>query len=227
MAKVQGQMQIEQTKEQNAQQRAMAEISAKEQADIAEANATAATNQHLNELEAQRRAQEIHLEDQASQREAERAAEQQRAQWDHEERLAKINGDRDIMIAERKAMIAKEQAIEVARISAQATTGEAEEARAIAEADATDGAGTGRDDELHGKMDDLIKVLMNVAQQPKQDLTPHIAALSKAQAQHGEAIGKLHKAVTAEREIVRDPKTGKPSGVRVKVQPADIGRALQ
>lgn len=231
MIKIQGQMQIEQQKEQNSQQRAVAEINAKQQAEIAEAAAKAQTDQHLNQLEAERRALELRLEDQAAQRAAEREAQQQQAEWAHEERLAEINARRDITIAEKKAFIAKEQAIEVARINAAATTGEEEEARAVSEVDDTGAivapAKPPRDDEMHGKMDDLIKVLVNMAQKPQQDLTSHIQAMAQAQTKHGEAIGNLHKAVTAEREIVRDPKTGKPSGVRVKVAPDKLGKALQ
>lgn len=211
---LQANMQLEQMKEQGAQARASAELNAKAQVAQAEANAKAATDQHLNEIEAQRHMVEINAENEKAAADAERQAALQRDQWAHEERLATLKASSDLEIAREKALIGKEQAIEVANINASAKVDVAGEARAEAQVDKE--IGPVKDEALHAKI---------------QQLTDAFNTMAKAQdgASKGanDNIERIHKALTAEKEIVRDPKTGKPTGVRIKPDNKALAKGLR
>jgi hypothetical protein len=166
-----------------------------------------------NELEAKRRIIELQTEDQASAREAQRKADLQRDEWIHKQALAEMESTTQYNIAKMKAEIAKEQAIEVARINASATSGEQEEAQAIAQAEEVEKPVS------HDKTDEILAHLKGAAQA--------INNLAQAHAQNTRSIQNLHKAVTSEKEIVRDPKTGKPTGVRIKQNPAELAKGLK
>lgn len=213
-ADLQANMQLEQAKEQGALQRDMAQIQAKRDAEIAEAQSKMAETQHLNELEAQREMQKLQLEDQAAAREAERQAQLQQLEWEHEERLAQIKAANDLEIAREKALIAKEQAIQVANINAAAKVDVAGEARAEAQVDKEIGAVP--DKELHSKIEQLTNAFNTMLR--VQD------GAAKAS---NDNIDKLHKALTAEKEIIRDPKSGKAMGLRVKASTAGLARELK
>jgi len=43
---------------------------------------------------------------------------------------------------------------------------------------------------------------------------------------HNDSALALHTALTAEKEVVRDPKTGKPTGVRIKPNPKALVKGL-
>lgn len=86
-------------------------------------------------------------------------------------------------------------------------------------------------------LEHLSKPQPQPEQPPQQDVAGAINNLAQAHHAanqnmvgamnaHSHAISNLHKAVSSEKEIVRDPKTGKPTGVRVKVNPQDLGKAM-
>lgn len=225
MEKVQGQLQLEQTKQQNAlqieqnktqaaSQRELADIQGKSQAAIAEAQAKAAVDQHLNEVEAQRRTLEIQTEDAAAAREEERQGVLQRDQWAHEERLADIKRQSDLEIAKETALIEKEKAIAVANINASAKVNVAAEGRAEAQVDKE--IGPVKDEALHAKIEQLTNAFNTMAK-----------AQDGASKGANDNIERIHKALTAEKEIVRDPKSGKATGVRVKPDTKELGRQLK
>lgn len=172
-----------------------------------------------NQLEANRRLAELQAENLASEREAERKAQLQREEWMHKQAIASMEQDTQYNIARMKAEIAKEQAIEVARINASATSGEQEESQAVAQAE-----------EVEGKPDDtrINEILARLDRIANDNSTAQaINNLAQAHAQNTQSVQNLHKAVTSEKEIVRDPKTGKPTGVRIKQNPADLAKGLK
>jgi hypothetical protein len=210
MAKVQGQLQLQREKAEN---------------DIKVAEATQAAQARQDEQEQQREA----------------AREQAKLASEERINLAKIRMEG--LLAIRRAHIDAASRIEVARIGAgmddgqsaylREAAGEAENAVTGLDLTPTPAAQAGqpaappRDDELHGKLNLLIGHLANETQKPQPpDLTPAIAALLQGQGEHTQAIAGLHQAMSAEKELVRDPKTGKATGVRIKRGPATAAEAM-
>lgn len=213
MAKVQGELELN-------KQRAQADIQVAQATQQAQAQQSTLENQQQHEREM-----------------AKIAAEERVAV-----RKAEIEGKLQLEVAHIKAAAQ----IETARITKGASDGGQAEAREVA----GEGAGAGapvppeaidppaqdvdqpppRDNELHGKLDMLMQHLANQAQpegQPQQpDMSQHVAALIPALQRHGESMDRLHKAVTAEKEIVRDAK-GKPTGVRIKPDTKALGAQLK
>jgi hypothetical protein len=201
MAKVQGELTLSREKAQN---------------DIKVAEAEQAAQAKQDELEQQREAQ----------REQAKLASEERIN------LAKIRMEG--LLAIRKAHIDAASRIEVARIGAGIDDGQAAYLREAA--GEAEGAVTGldltgapqpqapaqppRDNELHGKMEMVLHHL--AGQPPQQDLAPAINSLVQAHTDNTHALHILHHSVTAEREIVRDPKSGKPTGVRLKNPAAPV-----
>lgn len=207
-SKIQGDMQLEQMKEHNAVQLQQSQIQADAQAEASKAQAQAAVQQHLNQLEDQRRQNELQGEQQLEQYKADLNMQVEQAKIASAERMAQIENDREIL----KARIQQETAIEVARISASVSDGKQEEARAQVQDDQLSGGVPDR--ELHSKIDSLANTVQQAVQNQGQN----------------DSFAKLHEALTAEKEVVRDPKTGKATGIRVKQSKPDnasIGKKLQ
>ncbi len=202
-------MQLEQMKEQNAVEMQQTEIQADVQKEQAKAQAQAAVQQHLNELENQRRMAELQGERELAQFKANLDAQVEQAKIASAEKLAGIENDREIL----KARIAQETAIEVARIGAAATDGAAEDARAQA-----------RDAQIEGSvsMDKVSKAIETMGKTHGDALNKLVDVQSASAAQ----IARLHQSLTSEKEIVRDPKTGKAVGMRAKPSPKDLAKAV-
>jgi hypothetical protein len=217
MMKVQADAQLGQQKLQQEMQLAQQKAQLDAQVAQAEQQAQAAQAKQENDLEAQR----------------EQAKLQAEMQLQHE----KVSTE--AMLELKKAYIQQKTAIVTARITAGGTDGSAEEQEA--DQGINDPMSAFRDNELHGKLDALIGHLGQQASQPKPDIAGALNNLAHAHAQgaqahaqaanahtqalnnlaqasniHSQHLGNLHKAVTAEKEIVRDPKTNKPTGVRIK-----------
>jgi hypothetical protein len=208
-AELQANLQIEQQK---------AQIEAQTEANKAQAQI--ATQQHLNQIENEREMQRLAGEQQLRQAEIQAQSEADQRKLDSEMAMRRIELDAETQLELAKAHIQQETAIEVARISAKATDGAQEEARAQARDDKYEGPV--RDDELHAKLDKLTEAVSNAANDNRT--SDAINNLAKA---HSESTAALHKAMTSEKEIVRDPKTGKPVGVRVKQSNADLAKGLK
>lgn len=181
--------------------------------------------------------QQAQIKDQQAQRESELDQQRQLAKMQSEERLAqqKITSDANLKL--RLAHIDAAAKIKVAQITAGIDNGDAAEAR---EASA-EGLGDVPDhsaletppapppeapkpgEELPGKIGALIDHLSK----PGPDLAGAIGKLADAHVATQQSINGLHKAISAPREIVRDAKTGKPTGMRVKADPADMGKKLE
>lgn len=209
-AKLQGTMQLEQMKEQGEAQRHAAELQADVQKEQAKAQSQAAVQQHLNELENQRRMAELAGERELAQFKAQLDMQIEQAKIAQADRLAAIENDREIL----KARIQQETAIQVANINANAKADVAAEARAEAKDDEISGAVP--DKELHSKIDQLTVAFNTMAK-----------AQDGASKGANDNIERIHKALTAEKEIVRDPTTGKATGVRVKADNAALGKQLR
>ncbi len=118
----------------------------------------------------------------------------------------------------RKAYIQQETAIAVARIGAGKTDGAEEEGIAVEGSEEDEDMKNSK--EILSKMEQLITHLTK----PQPDVAGAITHLANAHTQstlalmadHAKSIDKLHQAVSSEKEIVRDPKTGTPTGVRIK-----------
>lgn len=207
-AELQAEMQLEQQK---------AQLQA--QTEQAKAQSQAAIQQHLNQVEAERRTLELQQEGQ----------------------LAQQKMEMESQIELKKAYIQQQTAIIVARIGAKASDGAEEEAMAIEEAGGPEDEDMKNTKEIHGMMQQLLEHLSKPQPQPEQPPQQDVAGAINNLAQahhaanqnmvgamnaHSHAISNLHKAVSSEKEIVRDPKTGKPTGVRVKVNPQDLGKAM-
>lgn len=182
------------------------------------------------QAKAQIEMQKQQAQDAQAQRQNEMEAARQQAQDQAEQKLNqdKMQGDMEVELT--KAYIQQKTAIVVARIGAGSTDGAKEEE----EVDMKLGIKFQRDDELHGKLDTLIGHMQTQASRPQPDIAgalnnlanahahganAHAQALSQvAQAtnDHSRHLANLHGAVTAEKEIVRDPQTNKPTGVRIK-----------
>jgi len=185
----------------------------------------------------------------AQENQLEAAREQARLASEERIALAKINAEAaaNVRIAHVRAF----GQIVSARIAAGQSDGAAAEIREMMGEGPVQG---NRDVELHGKMDMLMHHLASqpapapapqqqpqesqqqlpAPQPPPPDFGPALQALAQShqaildsheRTQQG--IADLHKAVTAEKEIVRDPKTGKPSGIRVKRDVKAIGKRLK
>ena len=59
------------------------------------------------------------------------------------------------------------------------------------------------------------------------DHKPLADAVSKLADAHAKSAELMHSAMTGEKEVVRDPKTGKAVGVRTKVKSNQLGKALK
>jgi hypothetical protein len=206
MAKVQADQQLGQQKLQQEMQLAQQKAQLEAQTAQAEQEAQAQQSAQENQMEAQREQRKLEAEDQLQR--------------------DKMQGEMEVELT--KAYIQQKTAIVVARIGAGSTDG------AVEEQEVDMKLGLKRDDELHGKLDTLIGHLTNQAKQPQPDVAGALNNLAQAhrhatethaqmmQQQAGainensRQIGNLHKAATAEKEIVRDPKTNKPTGVRIK-----------
>lgn len=129
MIKIQGEQELQKTKMAGDQQMAVVQLQSKERIALAEANAKAASDQHLNELEDARRQREIASEEATAER---------KMTMEHQFRLEELAQTERIEIF--KATKAQETAIEVARINAKATIGAEEESRAVEEANSAEGA---------------------------------------------------------------------------------------
>lgn len=130
MAKVQADAQLKQQEMQQTAQIEQAKMQFEAQAEQQKANAQIAVQQHLNELENQRRMAELQGEQQLQREKmaGEQQIEREKMAMESQRMEAEMN------LELQKAYIQKESAIEVARISAKATTGEQEEARAESQA---------------------------------------------------------------------------------------------
>lgn len=208
MAKVQADAQLGQQKLQQEMQLAQQKAQLDAQTAQAEQQAQAQQSAQENQMEAQREQRKLEAED--------------RLQRD------KMQGDMQLEL--QKAWISAKSAITVARIGAGTDDGSADEAQIDAQLRLT----MPRDEDMHGKLDALINHLGQQAAQPKPDIAGALNNLANAHAHaanaharalnnlaqasnaHSQHLGNLHKAVTAEKEIVRDPKTNKPTGVRIK-----------
>lgn len=215
-AELQGSMQIEQMKEQSAERLQTVKMQADAQTEAAKAQSQEAVQQHLNILESQRRMAELAGERELEQYKAQLNMQLEQAKLEQAERIATMENQNEIL----KARIQQETAIEVARIGAKATSGEEEEAEAQA-----------RDNEIEGPTHEesvtaaLSKIMEHISK-PQPDIAGAINNLASAHKASSDSIASLHKAVSGEREIVRDPKTGKATGVRPKVSPADLAKAI-
>jgi hypothetical protein len=212
MAKIQAESQLGQQKMQQEAQLAQQKAQLDAQVAQAEQQAQAAQAQQQNQLEAEREQRKLEAEMQI-QRE-------------------KMQAEGQIEL--QKAYIQQKTAIAVARIGAKDTDGALEEA----EADQGIGANGGEDEDMKNSREiketldrlvqhitsqpqgpDIAGALNNLAQAHAQSTQTH-AAMAHQQAQvmneHSKQISALHQAMSSEKEIVRDPKTGKPTGVRIK-----------
>lgn len=210
----------------------MAKIAADAQLGQQKMQQEAQLAQQKAQLEAQvaQAEQQAQAQQSAQQNQMEAAREQRKLEAETQLQREKMQGE--LQLGLQEAWINAKAKIAVARITAKTSDGNVDEA----EVDAQLNLKAPRDDELHGKLDALIQHLGNQASQPKPDIAgalnnlaqahshaanAHAQALNNlAQASnaHSQHLGNLHKAVTAEKEIVRDPKTGKPQGVRIKQQ---------
>lgn len=209
MEKIQGELQVEQMKAQMQQQTEAAKLQAQTQND-----------QARNVLEAERDKARVASEGQIE--------------------TMKMQHEGELQL--RLAHIESLRAIEVARINAKATLGQFEEAREITMADT--GASPLHPDVVKNEVSQLaeaVKALAGVAQQHSQAIQQQGQAMqqvaqqgAQAHAQTMQAIGSmanqsaqmhLHNqknhaetmgALTSEKELVRDPTTGKATGVRLK-----------
>ena len=211
MMKIQSEAQLGQQKLQQEMQ--LAQQKAQLEAQVAQAQ---------QQAQAQQEAQENTLEAQREQRKLEAESQIQRE---------KMQGELDLGL--QKAWIEAKRAISVARITANMSDGSTEEAEVDERLNLLR-QNPHRDDELHGKLDTLINHLHQQASEPKPDIAgalnnlaaahsnaagAHARALNQLASvagQHAKGIQQIHQAVTAEKEIVRDPKTNKPTGVRIK-----------
>lgn len=131
MAKVQADAQIKQAELQQNAAIKQQELQQQAQIEGQKAQAQMATQQHLNDLENQRRMAELQGEQQLQR---EKMASEQQLEIERLNRESVAQGAQMDMEL-KKALIQKETAIEVARIGAKATTGEQEEARAQSQED--------------------------------------------------------------------------------------------
>jgi hypothetical protein len=76
-------------------------------------------------------------------------------------------------------------------------------------------------------IDALSKAHAASQQQHQQSIAALSQAHAQTQKQGGDTVSQIVKALTAERELVRDPKTGKAVGVRNKTTGAEKAAALQ
>lgn len=197
--KTQADLQIAQQKAQIEAQMQQQSIQADAQAEAVKAQAQAAVQQHLNELENARRQQEIASEERMQQ--------------------IKINSEGQIELA--KAEIQQQTAIAVARIAAGASGGENEEATANARVDQD--LGPVKDEVLHAKIDQLSSRMDGT----QSDMATAMSNIAQAHQQTAQGIQAMHKSLSSEKEIVRDPKTGKATGVRTKPDPKDLANQLR
>ena len=209
-AKLQAETQLEQMKTQGAIQTQQAQLQGDLQAGAAKLAQEKELAQYKMQMDAQTDQHENALE-----------AQREQAKLAQEMELQRLKLDSQMQLELAKARIQQETSIAVARIGAKLTGGEEEEAEAQVRDDAIEGPV--RDDELHAKLDALMQHLS----QPQPDVAGAINNLAQAHAKTADGIANLHKAVTSEREIVRDPKTGKPSGVRIKPSPKDLANQLR
>lgn len=225
MAKVQGQMQIEQAKLQGSIQMQQAKIQADAQAEATKAQAQAAVQQHLNQLEDQRRIHELQGEQELERFKASNDMQIKQAEIEQAERLAVMENERELT----KARIQQETAIMVARINAAATDGAEEEKMAVEEDKALEAGSEEEDEDMKNtrEIGEKLDALIAHLGKPQPDVAGAINNLAQAHKQTHEGISNLHKAVTSEKEIVRDPKTGKPSGVRIKPDPKELANQLR
>lgn len=210
MAKVQADAQLGQQKLQQEMQLAQQKAQLDAQTAQAEQQAQAQQAAQENALEAQREQSKLQAESQLQQQ--------------------KMQNDMQLEL--QKAWISAKSAITVARIGAGTDDGSADEAQIDAQLRLT----MPRDEDMHGKLDALISHLGQQAAQAKPDIAGALNNLANAHAHasnthaqalnnlaqasnaHSQHLANLHGAVTAEKEIVRDPKTNKPTGVRIKQQ---------
>lgn len=229
MMKIQGEQQLSQQKMQQDGQIAQAKIQAeqvKAQGDLqvqqaqlsADLQTGAAKLQQEKELEQYK----TQMQAQTDQRENMMEAQREAAKLEQESQLAKMKLDSTMQLELAKAHIQQQTAIEVARINAKATAGAEEEAVAV-ESVKEDDEDMKNSKEILAKMDQLMQHLSK----PQPDMTGAINNLADAHKQNTASIANLHKAVTSEKEIVRDPKTGKPSGVRIKQDPKQLAQELR
>ena len=102
----------------------------------------------------------------------------------------------------------------MANINASAKADIAAEANAQARDDQIEGPV--KDEALHSKIEQLTNAFNTMAK-----------AQDGASKGANDNIERIHKAITAEKEIVRDPKTGKPTGVRIKADPKAMAKQLR
>ena len=84
-----------------------------------------------------------------------------------------------------------------------------------------------KDEELHAKIDQLMQHIGNVGQQIGGMGDKIGQGMQQMATVHNQTAQALHKALTSEKEVVRDPKTGKPIGVRIKQDPKEIAQGLR
>lgn len=201
---------IEQQKMQSEMQMRQQEAQLDAQVEQAKQASQAQQAQQQNELEAQRESAKLQAEMQIQREKLAGEQHTKSLELQQAERLAQIENDREIL----KARIQQETAIAVANINASAKADVAAEASAQARDDQIEGPVP--DKELHAKIDQLSSAFNTMAK-----------AQDQASKGANDNIDKLHKALTSEKEIVRDPKTGKASGVRIKQDPKDLAKQLR
>jgi hypothetical protein len=219
MAKVQAEAQQQQMELQANMQLEQQKAQMEAQTEQVKAQTQMETQQHLNVLENQRRQAELAGEQQIQ---------REKMAMESELEQRKIAAETDLEL--QKAFIQQKTAITVARIGAGDTSGVVEEAEVSARIDEQLGP-------VHAKLDQINEYLSRPAPEPvapapavaKPDTATAdaINRLAQAHADHTASIHALHKAVTSEKEIVRDPKTGKPTGVRIKQDPKAVGKELR
>lgn len=224
MAKVQAEAQGRQQELQANMQLEQQKLQVEAQSEQAKAQSQIAVQQHLNELENQRRIAELEGEQQLQREKLamEDAAAQRKLETEAQLRQIELEAETNLEL--QKAHIQQQTAIEVARIGAQATLGAAEEANATAQVEADEGGSEAKEDKLAAILERLTEATTKPADTSTADA---LKAMAKAHEGHTKSIQALHKAVTSEKELVRDPKTGKATGVRVKQSPQDMAAALK
>lgn len=198
MMELQGNMQIAQAKLQSEQQMEQARMQAEREKLQGEQALEAQRIQGQIQLQqaqadgdVQARIAELQQKKELAQYEMQMRQEQDRfaTQQDINMQQAKLRSEYDLAII--KANIAKEQAIEVARINAKATSGEGEEQQA--QADVQDAGGSSNKvADIHAKIDGLASKIDQATQKHSQDMT-QLAAI------HNQSMQALHKAIQTKR----------------------------
>lgn len=226
MAKVQADAQLGQQKLQNDAQMQQQKLQGEAQLEQMKSQVEERTAQRKMEIEA---SVDQHRNELEAQRESLRMA--------NEQRMAEMKLSMQERIEIEKAHIQAAASIEVARINAAADDGAAAEQREVAaEGDDMDTqkvieASTKTHTEGQAKADERHKQMMDaiggMAKQHQASMDALAKAHSQAQQQGGDTTAQILKALTAEKELVRDPQTGKAIGVRHKATGQEKAAALQ